>query len=68
MVWLNRSNFLTEVDPDRIGPFEWVQVTYAHVIRVPEDHEVAHYRGGVWVFEDGTEWTDITVTATGPED
>lgn len=64
MVYIHRSNFQTECAPDGIGPFEWVQLTYADVIRVPEDHEIAHYREGFWLFEDGSEWTDVTVSTT----
>ena len=65
-VYIHRSNFQTECDPDTLGPFEFVQITYADVVRVgPDDdgdREIAHYREGFWMFDDGTEWTDITVS------
>lgn len=69
-VMLNRANFLGEDEQpgcDALGPFDFVSMTYNSVVRVGPDHDgdrqIAHFKDGLWRFDDGTEWTDITVTA-----
>lgn len=69
MVLLNRSNAQTECDPDMLGPFDFVQITYDRWCRVGPDNDgdrqIAEFSKtlGLWLFDDGTAWTDIVVTA-----
>lgn len=56
-------NYLTGTIKE-IGPFDWVQITYNNVIRVPEDEQLLSFRGGVWLYhkDKDSEWTDILFT------
>lgn len=52
---------------DRVGPFDYVQVTYDRLVRVgsaaeyPDDFTIATFRDGLWHLDDGSEWTDLTI-------
>lgn len=53
---------------DRVGPFDFVQVTYNYLVRVQRaleydnDFEIATWRDGRWRLDDGSEWTDLTIS------
>ena len=53
---------------DAIGPFDFAQVTHNYLIRVrntdeyDDDLTIATYRGNRWVLDDGSEWTDLTIS------
>jgi hypothetical protein len=54
---------------DSAGPFDFVQVTYGSFVRVEnvadgvEDFTIATMGGnGLWLWDDGSEWTDLTIS------
>lgn len=47
-----------------LGPFEYVQTTYACLRAAPdEDVILAHFIDGLWVTQDGQKWSDYVVYA-----
>lgn len=58
---------------DAAGPFDFVQITYGSFVRVQngseynDDFTIATMGGnGLWRWDDGSEWTDLTISTQAP--
>jgi hypothetical protein len=66
-VYIHLSNFETGA-VDKVGPFDYVQITYNTLVRVANeseydgDFEIATFVNGLWLLDDGSEWTDLIVS------
>lgn len=66
-IYVHLGNALTG-EVDRVGPYDFAQLTYNSVLRVErqdegiEDFTLAVFRRGLWVLDDQSEWTDLTLS------
>jgi hypothetical protein len=66
-VYVHLGNALTG-EVDAAGPFDFVQITYNTIVRVGDavaydgDFTIATFADGLWRWDDGSEWTDLTVS------
>lgn len=63
-IYIHTGNAITGDVGPTLGPFEFVQVTYATVRVSPDGDEVAWLDSeGTWtLMGDGSAWTDLTVS------